>query len=159
MNEEDENMSCEVVTFLSMNGKGAEAIAFYSRHLRATLLYQVTYEELKRMDPAATVEAGKEQWISHSVLQVGAHQIMLAEETMDPESEYVVGNNTSLCIQSADKREIENMYGSLTQDPRTKVIRPIGPVVFSEAYGIVQDPYGVFIQLTYDKRLAESGKA
>lgn len=148
-------MSYEVVTFLSMNGAGAEAIEFYTRHLGAKVTYKVTYEDMLRMDPSMTLEEGKAQWISHSVLEVGVHKIMLAEDTMVPKLPYNVGNNMSLCIQSADKQRIESLYASLTQDDRTKVITPLGPVVFSEAYGIVQDPFGVYIQLTYDQRLAQ----
>lgn len=148
-------MSYEVVTFLSMKGAAAEAIDFYIRHLNAKVLLKVTYEDMKKMDSSITVESGKEQWISHSVLEVGVHKIMLAEETMVPELEYNVGNNISLCIQSADRQEIERIYTSLIQDSRTAVIRPMGKIVFSEAYGIVRDPFGILIQLTYDKRLAE----
>lgn len=148
-------MSCEVVTFLSMNGRTAEAIAFYVKHLQASILMKITYEDLKKMDPTFEVEPGKEQWITHSVLQVGMHNIMLTEETMVPELDYIVGNNISLCIQSADREKIERMYASLLQDLRTDVIRPLGKLVFSKAYGIVKDPFGVLIQLNHDARLAE----
>lgn len=107
------------------------------------------------MDPSMAVEAGKEKWISHSILEVGVHRIMLAEETMIPKSGYNVGNNISLCIQSADKEEIERLYNSLIKDTRTEVITPLGRIIFSEAYGIVKDPFGVIIQLNYDKRLSK----
>ncbi|CAH1201197.1 VOC family protein [Paenibacillus sp. JJ-223] len=151
-------MSYEVVTFLSMNGRGAEAIAFYTEHLQANVVFKVTYEDMKKMDPAMVIEPGREQWISHSILEVGVHKIMLAEESMVPKLDYIVGNNTSLCIQSADKQEIEQIYHSLVGDPRTEVITPLGPIVFSEAYGIVRDPFGVYMQLMYDKRLARVQK-
>ncbi|SHI27836.1 VOC family protein [Desulfosporosinus lacus] len=148
-------MSYEVVTFLSMNGRGAEAIDFYTQHLNAKVIFKVTYEDMKKMDPSMVVETGKEQWISHSILEVGVHKLMLAEETMVPKLDYIVGNNISLCIQSAEKQEIEKIYNSLIQDPTTEVITPLGKIVFSEAYGIVKDPFGVLIQLNYDKRLAK----
>jgi len=148
-------MSYEVVTFLSMNGRGNEAIDFYTQHLNAKVIFKVTYADMKKMDTSMVVESGKEQWISHSVLEVGVHKLMIAEETMVPKSEYTVGNNISLCIQSADKVEIEKIYNSLIQDPRTEVITPLAKNVFSEAYGIVKDPFGVLIQLNYDKRLAK----
>ncbi|EQB87712.1 PhnB protein [Clostridium punense] len=148
-------MNYEVVTFLSMNGRGAEAIDFYTKHLKAQVLFKVTYEDMTRMDPTMVVESGKEQWISHSILQVGVHKIMIAEETMVPKEDYLLGNNVSLCIQSADKEEIEGIYNSLVQDQRTKVISPLGKVIFSESYGIVKDPFGMLIQLNYDERLAK----
>lgn len=148
-------MSYEVVTFLSMNGRGAEAIDFYTQHLNAKVILKVTYEDMKKMDPSMVIESGKEQWISHSILEVGVHKIMLAEETVVPKLDYILGNNISLCIQSADKEEIERIYSSLVEDSRTEVIRPLGDIVFSEAYGILKDPFGVLLQLTYDKRLAK----
>lgn len=80
---------------------------------------------------------------------------MLAEEAMVPKLDYILGNNISLCIQSADKEVIERIYNSLIQDKRTEVITPLGKIVFSEAYGIVRDPFGIIIQLNYDKRLAK----
>lgn len=148
-------MNYEVVTFLSMNGRGAEAIDFYAKHLKAKVLFKVTYEDMTEMDPTMVVESGKEQWIAHSILQVGVHKIMIAEETMVPKEGYLLGNNVSLCIQSADKEEIEGLYNALVQDNRTEVISPLGRVVFSEAYGIVRDPFGMLIQLNYDERLAK----
>jgi PhnB protein len=137
-----------------MNGRGAEAIDFYVKHLNAKVIFKVTYEDMKKMDPSMVIEGGKEHWISHSILEVGVHKIMLAEETMVPKLDYIVGNNFSLCIQSADKQEIEKIYNSLIQDQRTEVISPLGKIVFSEAYGILKDPFGIIIQLNYDKRLA-----
>ena len=118
-------MSYDVVTFLSMSGRGAEAIDFYAKHLNAKVILKVTYEDMKKMDPSMVLESGKEQWIAHSILQVGVHKIMLAEETMVPKLEYILGNNISLCIQSADKEEIEGIYNSLTEDKRTEVIAPL----------------------------------
>lgn len=61
-------MSYEVITFLSMNGRGAEAIEFYTKHLNANVIFKVTYEDMKKMDPSMVLESGKEQWISHSIL-------------------------------------------------------------------------------------------
>lgn len=148
-------MNYEIITFLSMNGRAAEALEFYTKHLEAKVVYKVTYEDMKKMDPSMVVEKGKESWIAHSVLVAGVHKIMIAEETMVPKTDYLVGNNISLCIQSADRNEIEKMYHSLVGDPRTEVITPLGKVVFSEAYGVVKDPFGILIQLNHDERLAK----
>jgi len=78
---------------------------------------------------------------------------MLAEDTMDVTEKYVVGNNTSLCIQSADLEEIEHFYKSLTTDKRVRIIVPLSNNVFSKAYGIIEDPFGIQIQLMFDDRL------
>jgi PhnB protein len=146
-------MSYELITYLSMNGRGAEAIDFYTNSINAKVVIKVTYEDMKRMDPSMTVEAGKEQWIAHSILEVGIHKIMISEETMVPKQDYVVGNHISLCLQSSNREEIETVYQRLVADSRTEVVVPLGNIVFSEAYGVIKDPFGILVQLNYDKRL------
>ncbi len=81
---------------------------------------------------------------------------MLGENTMDVNEEYNVGNNASLCIQSADLEEIKGFYNSLIADERVRIIVPLGRNIFSEAYGIIEDPFGIQIQLCFDNRLKQT---
>ncbi|MGM7684801.1 VOC family protein [Cytobacillus sp. Hm23] len=146
-------MTLEIAVFLSMNGKAYEAINFYKKHLNAKELLCVTYSDMAKRDDSLVLTEGNKDYISHSVLQLGKTKLMIAEETMLPSENYNVGNNISLCIQSASLAEIQNFHTNLTSDDRVQIITPLAKNVFSEAYGIVQDPYGVQIQLMYDKRL------
>ncbi|GAA0135199.1 VOC family protein [Paenibacillus sp. YSY-4.3] len=143
----------EVAIFLSMNGRAREAIDFYKKHLNAEELLLVTYEDMAKRDSSLQLTNQNKHYITHSVLRIGKTKIMLAEETMDPREKYTVGNNTSWCIQSADLEEIEQFYKSLTSDDRVRVIVPLSSNVFSKAYGIIEDPFGIQIQLMYDERL------
>jgi PhnB protein len=143
----------EVAIFLSMNGRASEAVDFYKKHFNAEVLLMVTYEDMaKRMESFPLTEDNK-HYITHSVLSIGNTKVMLAEDTMDVNETYTVGNNTSLCIQSADLKEIEHFYKSLTSDDRVRIIVPLGSNVFSKAYGIIEDPFGINIQFMYDDRL------
>lgn len=72
---------------------------------------------------------------------------------MDTNEKYKVGNNISLCIQSADLNEIEHFYNSLIADNRVRIIVPLSSNVFSKAYGIIEYPFGIQIQLMFDNRL------
>ena len=90
--------------------------------------------------------------IAHSVLQIGNTKLMIAEDTMNTNERYNVGNNMSLCIQSANLEEIQRFYNNLISDKHVKIISA-RKNIFSEAYGIIEDPYGIHIQLMYDKRL------
>lgn len=92
-------------------------------------------------------------YITHSVLSIGKTKVMLKKNTMDATEKNVVGNNTSLCIQSADLEEIEHFYKSLTTDDRVRIIVPLSSNVFSKAHGIIEDPFGIQIQFMYDDRL------
>ncbi|PJO44834.1 VOC family protein [Lysinibacillus xylanilyticus] len=143
----------EVAIFLSMNGKAKEAIDFYKKHLNAEELLLVTYEDLAKRDSSLQITEENKHYITHSVLAIGKTKIMMAENTMDVSEKYVVGNNTSLCIQSADLEEIQHFYKSLTTDERVRVIVPLSSNVFSKAYGIIEDPFGIQIQLMFDDRL------
>ncbi|MEI5906778.1 VOC family protein [Bacillus spongiae] len=146
-------MTLEVVVFLSMNGKANEALRFYKKHLNAKELLVVTYSDMAKRDHSLVLTEENKDYISHSVLEVGKTKLMIAEETMLPSELYNVGNNISLCIQSANLVEIQSFYQNLTSDERVQIITPLCQNVFSEAYGIVRDPYGIQIQLMYDPRL------
>ncbi|MEY9974674.1 PhnB protein [Lysinibacillus sp. RC46] len=143
----------EVAIFLSMKGKAKEAVDFYKKHFNAEELLLVTYEDMARRDSSLQLTEENKHFISHSVLAIGKTKVMLAEDTMDVTEKYVVGNNTSLCIQSADLEEIEHFYKSSTTDKRVRIIVPLSNNVFSKAYGIIEDPFGIQIQLMFDDRL------
>lgn len=143
----------EVAIFLSMNGKAKEAVQFYKEHLNAEELLLVTYEDMAKRDKTMRLTEENKQYIAHAVLLIGKTKLMLAEATMDVTEHYVVGNHSSLCIQSADLEEMEHFYKSLTSDERVRIIVPLSSNVFSKAYGIIEDPFGIQIQLMFDERL------
>ncbi|MEK3936154.1 VOC family protein [Sporosarcina sp. FSL W7-1349] len=146
-------MTLEIAIFLSMNGKAKEAIDFYIRNLNAEKLMIVTYEDMAKRDNSIELTSENKNHITHSVLQIGKTKLMIAEDTMDLSESYKVGNNTSLCLQSANLEEIQRFYSNLISDERVKIITPLERNVFSEAYGIIEDPFGILIQLMYDQRL------
>ncbi|WP_046214510.1 VOC family protein [Paenibacillus wulumuqiensis] len=143
----------EIAIFLSMNGQAKEAIDFYKQHLGAEEMMRVTYQQMAERDGSMQLTEENKDYISHSILQIGSTKVMIAEETMDPGEKYTAGNQISLCIQSADLEEIRQFYSSLISDARVKIILPLSSIVFSEAYGVIEDPFGVQLQLMYDKRL------
>ncbi|AFQ11353.1 TPA: VOC family protein [Bacillus pacificus] len=147
-------MTLEIAIFLSMNGQAKEAINFYTRNLEAKKLMVVTYEELAKRDRSFKITSENKEHIAHSVLQIGNTKLMIAEDTMNPNERYNVGNNMSLCIQSANLEEIQRFYNNLISDKHVKIISPLEKNIYSEAYGIIEDPYGIQIQLMYDKRLS-----
>lgn len=118
-------MTLEIAVFLSMNGQAKEAINFYTRNLEATKLMVVTYEELAKRDSSFKITSENKNYIAHSVLQIGNTKLMIAEDTMKPNERYNVGNNMSLCIQSANLEEIQRFYNNLISDKHVKIISPL----------------------------------
>ncbi len=141
------NMSFEVIPFLSLNGEGSEAIGFYEKYLGANVLFKKTYKEMKEMDPNFHYKEGQEEYFTHSVLEIGENKVMIAEEGMDHSRPWQLGNSFSLCIQSKDKKVIGELYDSLIQHEKVTVLVPFKANVFSPVYGIVRDPFGIVIQL------------
>ncbi|MEI2466140.1 VOC family protein [Niallia taxi] len=147
------NTTLEAAIFLSMNGKAKEAIEFYKTHFHAKELLLVTYQDMAKRDTSMKITEDNKDFIAHSVLSIGKTKVMIAEETMNTSEAYTVGNNISLCIQSADQTEIEHFYNSVTSDNRVKVILPLSNIIFSKAYGVIEDPFGIQFQLMFDDRL------
>jgi PhnB protein len=143
----------EIAIFLSMDGRAKEAINFYKKHFNVEELLLVTYQDLAKRDSSIQLTDENKNYISHSVISIGRTKVMIAEDTMNTSEAYTVGNNTSLCIQSSDLAEIEHLYNSLITDDRVKIIVPLSNNIFSKAYGIIEDPFGIQIQLMFDDRL------
>lgn len=141
----------EVIPFLSLNGKGAKAITFYEQYLGAKTLFKKTYQEMKEIDPEFTYEEGQEDYITHSVLQIGMNKIMIAEDEMDTTRPWELGNSSSLCVQSKDFSVIESIFQKLTTHDEVSILVPFEANAFSAGYGIVRDPFGVVIQLVVTK--------
>ncbi|MES1046248.1 VOC family protein [Heyndrickxia oleronia] len=141
-------MNIEVIPFLSFKGQGAEAISFYEQYLGAKVLFKKTYKEMKEMDPKFTYDNGQDDYITHSVLQIGRNKIMIAEEEMDSTRPWQLGNSSSLCFQSKDYSEIETIFHSLIRHHQVHTLIPFNKNSFSPGYGVVKDPFGIIIQLT-----------
>lgn len=142
------DVQTEVIPFLSLNGRAAEAIAFYEQTLGAEVLLKVSYADMAGRDTSFRFEAGQENWITHSVLRIGANKIMIAEEEQDSTRPWSQGNEFSLCIQSRDPDSIRHVYDRLTADGRTVILAPLAANSFSSGYGAVRDPFGVVFQFT-----------
>ncbi|MGM7637191.1 VOC family protein [Bacillus sp. Hm123] len=140
-------MKLEVIPFLSLNGDAAAAIAFYEKYLGANVLFKKNYKEMKEMSPNFHYEEGQDEYITHSVLEIGANKLMIAEEEMDTSQPWQLGNSSSLCIQSKDKHVISKLYEVLVQHEQVTVLVPFEENSFSPGYGIIRDPFGIVIQL------------
>jgi len=140
-------MNFEVIPFLSLNGEAAPAIDFYEKYLDARVLFKKNYREMKEMSPEFEYEEGQDEYITHSVLEIGVNKVMIAEEEMDSSRPWQLGNNSSLCIQSNDKEVITELYKSCVNHEKVKVIVPFTENAFSPGYAIIRDPYGIVLQL------------
>lgn len=142
----------KLTTFLSFNGQAEEAIMFYQRMLDAKLVFKVTNQAIQaNLDPTYTFLEAEKDWISHSVLKIGNIELSIVDMALDGEKKVQMGNNFAFCLYSKSLEELTNLYKRILSDERTEVITPLGKNFFSEAYGIVKDPFGVIIQYVLEK--------
>ncbi len=144
-------MKLEVIPFLSLNGQAAAAIAFYEKYLGAKVLFKKNYKEMKLMDPNFSYKQGQDEYITHSVLEIGVNKLMIAEEGMDTSQPWQLGNSTSLCIQSKEEHVVTKLYESLVQHKSVSVLIPLDKNAFSPGYAVIRDPFGIIIQLCVTK--------
>ncbi|MCP9312032.1 VOC family protein [Liquorilactobacillus satsumensis] len=112
-------MSTELVSFLSMNGAGNEAISFYEKYFGAICVFKETYQD---------------HLISHSVLQLKAGGILMINEEPLDSKEYTSGNGQSICIQSSNLEDTKNLFNGLTSAKGTQVIQKLAKVPFSPLF-------------------------
>ncbi|KZL41090.1 VOC family protein [Secundilactobacillus collinoides] len=139
----------ELIPFLSLNGQANEAIAFYEKALGAKVVFKKTLLEVQQMGAPIKLTPEIENQVSHSVLVLPTGGELMINDAPVDGAPFVSGNNQSICLQSTDKDQITTLYqGLVTNSDQVDIITPLTSNVFSPAYGIVKDPFGIVWQLT-----------
>lgn len=143
----------EFALFLSLNGRAEEAITFYQDIFNGQLRFKITNQEFQdRFAPEMPLEKGTEEYISHSVLQVGNIQLQIADNPIDGHSPTTTGNATSFSILVAELADAQDIYRKALAHTETKIIQAPTENEFAEFYAIIQDPFGLLIQITKEKQ-------
>lgn len=104
----------KIAMFLTLDGKAQEAIQFYQETLDATLLFAITNQEYReRLDPTLEILAGQEQYLSHSILQIGDFQLQLADNPLVEGETIQRGNHLSLSLTLAESQIAQKLYQRL----------------------------------------------
>jgi len=148
----------KIALFLTLDGKAQEAIQFYQETLDATLLFAITNQEYReRLDPSLEIFAGQEQYLSHSILQIGDFQLQLADNPLVEGEAIQLGNHLSLSLTIDDTKIAQKLYQRLMENG-SQMIQAPSDNPFAFFYASVRDPFGVIIQLTVEKEVDPSKK-
>ncbi|OTO25118.1 MULTISPECIES: VOC family protein [unclassified Enterococcus] len=148
----------KIALFLTLDGKAQEAIHFYQETLDATLLFAITNQEYQeKLDPTLEILAGQEQYLSHSILQIGDFQLQLADNPLIEGEPIKAGNHLSLSLTIDDTKTAQKLYQRLVEKG-SQVIQAPSENPFAFFYASVRDPFGVIIQLTVEKEVDPSKK-
>lgn len=142
----------EFAVFLSLNGQAEEAIAFYQRVFDGKLLFKISNKEFKeQLNPAMSLPKGQENFISHSIVQIGALQLQIADNPIYEKMKFTQGNQVSFSVLTQDITMAKKIYRKASQETKIKIIQAPLENEFADFYAIIQDPFGTVIQLTKEK--------
>ena len=140
--------SIDVALFLTLEGKGTEALAFYQDIFDGKLLFKMTFQEFK-------TQLAPEHWLSHAVLQIGQTQMQLTDQPIDPSLPCQQGNTLSLSVITDTIEKAQTIYEKLSQHQLSKIYQSPIQNEFADFYAILQDPFGLVIQITKEKTLSD----
>lgn len=138
--------------FLSLNGQASEAISFYQTVLNGKLLFKITNQEFQeRLNPDLILPKGQEKFVSHSIVQVGDVELQIADNPVYEGMKFTQGNMISFSVLTSNIEEAKEIFNQVMQHPEAKVLSEPSENEFANFYAIVQDPFGVVIQITKEK--------
>lgn len=141
---------------MTLEGKGTEALAFYQDIFDGKLLFKMTFQEFKtQLAPDTVIETGTEHWLSHAVLQIGQTQMQLTDQPIDPRIPCQQGNTLSLSVITDTIEKAQTIYEKLSQHQLSKIYQSPIQNEFADFYAILQDPFGLVIQITKEKTLSD----
>ena len=135
-------MSFQLISYILMDGRAKEAIAYYQETLNAKVLFKQTLGD-GPTDEVSKVQENELELIAHAVLQIGDTQIMIADRI--PSLPFQQGNQISICITCSDIAAATQLYENLKE--KGHVVLELQDIYFSPAYGMVTDPFGVTFQI------------
>lgn len=119
--------------YIAYKGNCKQAIEFYKSALDAQVLFTQTVGEspMSNMGPADN--------IMHCTIKVGDSTIMMCD---DPRPGAATGGgNISLAIGLNDPEQAKRLFANLSKDGT--VIMPLEKTYWAEAFGMVNDKFGV----------------
>lgn len=125
----------QVNPYLNFNGNCEDALNFYKTALGADVTGLMRFKDAP--DPSM-IKPGMENKVMHACFRIGDSQVMASDARCDSEMRF---QSFSLALMPADKTEAERLFAAL--QPGGQVQMPMSETFFSQAFGMVQDRFGV----------------
>lgn len=134
-----------ITPYLVFNGNTREAIHYYAK------VFGQDIPEIMEFSPGNGPDGQPfttdvQSFVLHSQLIIHGTRVMFSDAM--PQDPVAIGQNVTLALHLPDIQVIHETFDKLAQDGN--VIMPIQKTFWSEAYGIVEDPFGVQWQLNHE---------
>lgn len=137
-----------IVPYLNFNGNAKEALAFYSKALDGTVIFQQTFGESPMESPAEMKDK-----IMHARFEAkGGLQIMVSD-TM-PDYPFIAGTNVSLSLNFTDVESIEKTFAALSEG--ANITMPLQDTFWGAKFGMLTDKFGFNWMFNHDLKKEEA---
>jgi len=127
-----------VQPYLFFDGKGEEAIKFYTQNLGAQVNLQMRFKDSPEPPPPGCPPQNPEH-IMHAQIQIGQTVVMLSDGRGSGNPKFE-GFALSLTVQN--EAEADKYFNALANGGQVEM--PLGKTFFSARFGMVVDKFGVF---------------
>jgi PhnB protein len=122
--------------YLSFEGNGKEALAFYEKALGGKVLFSQTFGESPM--GGQTPDEHKDK-LMHATFQAGELKFMASDGPPGYKSK--PGNNVNLSLHSKSIAEIEKAYNGLAEG--ANIAMPLQETFWAQRFGMLTDKYGI----------------
>lgn len=131
--------------YINLDGKCAEAVAFYERVFEATNLGVMRFGDMPGSEQP--VPEHLKDRVLHAAIEIDGNKIMFSD-TM-PGSSFRVGDELTIAITSSELGRLKQIYAELSEEGEVQMEQQ--ETFFSPLYAIVRDKYGITWQLMGEK--------
>jgi PhnB protein len=135
-----------IVPYLNFNGNAAEALAFYSKALNGSVLFQQTFGESPMESPVDLKDK-----IMHATFKAGELTIMVSD--CPPNVSVTTGTNVSLSLNFNDVAEIEKTFAALSEG--STITMPLQDTFWGARFGMLTDRFGINWMFNHDYKKEE----
>jgi PhnB protein len=132
-----------IVPYLSFNGNGAEALAFYAKAFNGKILFQQTFGDSPMADQ--TPEDYKNK-IMHATFQAGDLTFMISD--CMPGQPVTGGTNLSLSLNFKTVADIDKTFASLSDG--ANILMPLQDTFWGAKFGMLIDKFGINWMFNHD---------
>ncbi|WP_151737752.1 VOC family protein ['Paenibacillus yunnanensis' Narsing Rao et al. 2020] len=140
-------MSICLNPYLVFNGNAREALYFYEKALRGSVVGIMTFGDLPE-DPEHPLTGEMRTLVMHALLRVGNADLMFSD-TFPGTPHQAGGDMVQIAIHPTEEAVAREIFGAL--EDGGQVVMPLQKTDWSPLYGIVKDKFGVTFQVNVPK--------
>lgn len=131
----------KISPYINLDGKCAEAVAFYENVLQAKNLGVMRFGDMPNQEHP--VPDNMKDRVLHAALELDG-QVIMFSDTM-PDHPFTLGDQLSIAIASSDVERMRSVYQGLAEGGQ--VLMELQTTFWSPLYGMVRDKFGITWQI------------